>query len=207
MSSFIDQNLLKKIKNGAVFVYPNDTVYSLGASVVNTKAIKKIFQVKGRGTEKAVSIALASLRQARQIAYFNKAALRLWQKFMPGALTLVLPLLPELKKQLNWRLLTGGSGKIGIRMPDHPWPLKLVKKLGTPITTTSANVSGRPSCYTVLEVMAQFGKRKIKPDIIIAGGKLKRGRISTVVDLSGPEVKILRAGSIPAGKILKFLND
>src|SRR3989344_593349 len=121
---------------------------------------------------------------------------------MPGALTIVLPLRAELRKKTNWRLLTGGTHKIGIRLPDHPWPLQIVKKLDGPITATSANVSGQPNCYTVLEVMAQFKKRKQKPDIFIDGGRLKRGRISTVVDLTGPEIKILRQGSIPAKQIL-----
>lgn len=190
------------LKKGGVVAYPTDTAYGLGADCTNAKALEKIFKIKGRPKGKPVSIIVSSLKQAREIAVFNVAALELWNKFMPGALTLVLPLNPVLKKDRHWKILSGGTGTIGLRFPDEPVCRDLVRKLGSPITTTSANLAGQPNCYSVKEIEKQFLSAKIRPDMLLDGGKLRAGKISTVVDLTADEIKILRQGSISQKKIL-----
>lgn len=201
----IDKDVKKAVqvlKKGGVVVYPTDTAYGLGASCDSFKALEKIFKIKGRPRGKPISIIVSTLKQAKQIVVFNAKAENLWQKFMPGALTLVLPLKPEFKKQKNWKVLSGGTGTIGIRFPDEPLCRKMPRILGSPITTTSANIAGAPNCYSVKEVEAQFKVSKFKPDLILDGGKLRPGKISTVVELNGSEIKILRQGSISEKKIL-----
>lgn len=192
-------NLLKK---GGVVAYPTDTAYGLGADCSNAKALEKVFKIKGRPKGKPISIIVSSLKQAQAIAAFNSKALNIWNKFMPGALTLVLPLNPVLKKDRQWKILSGGTGTIGIRFPDAPVCRDLVRKLGSPITTTSANLAGGPNCYSPRDIEKQFLNTKAKPDMVLDGGKLRAGKISTVVDLTAKEIKILRQGSIPEKKIL-----
>src|SRR3989338_5802742 len=105
------------LKKGMVVAYPTDTAYGLGASVDSLKGIKKIFKIKGRQGKNPISIVVSSLAQAKKVAVFNKNALRLWKKFMPGALTLVLPISNVLrgrkkgrkKERKNWKLLSAGT--------------------------------------------------------------------------------------------------
>ena len=205
--STIDYRPVSRIlRQGGVIAYPTDTAYGLGASVGSVKGIRKVFLIKGRKQKNPISIVVSGLKQAREIALFDTQALRLWKKFMPGALTLVLPLKKYLRKRENWSLLSGGTGTIGIRLPKHEVPIKLVRSLGAPITTTSANLSGHPSLYSSTPVVRHLGNRKYRPDIIVGGKKLRKKAISTVVDLSGQEVRILREGSISKQKIIKALK-
>ena len=184
------------LKKGGVIAYPTDTAYGLGASVASISGIKKVFKIKGRERNKPLSVAVASLSQAKEIAEFSNKALKLWRKFLPGALTVVLPLRPGLRRKKIWRLISGGTGTIGLRFPDSLIALAIVKKLGKPITATSANLSGEPALYASEDIEKHFADKRFRPDYIIRSRKLKKGRISTVVDCTGNEIKILRQGSI-----------
>jgi len=197
---------VRVLKKGGVIAYPTDTAYGLGALANSVPALKKIYKIKGRSAIKAVSIAVSDLSQARKIAVFDERALIFWRKFMPGTLTLVLPLKKSLFQRKSWRILSGGK-KVGIRMAKHPFPQLITKKLGVPITTTSANISGKSPCYSAQEIELEFKKRKYKPDLIVNGGKLKKGRISTVVDLTANDIKILREGSISKKQIFDALKQ
>jgi L-threonylcarbamoyladenylate synthase len=115
-------------------------------------------------------------------------AWRLARRFLPGALTMVLPSSSSVPD-----IITAGSGTVAVRVPRHPVPVALIRGLGAPVVGTSANLSGRPSALTAPEVSAQFGERI---DLIIDGGRCPGGRESTVVDLTGRTPVVLREGAI-----------
>lgn len=123
-------------------------------------------------------------------------------KFMPGALTIVL----ELKSKNPALNKIKGQTGIGLRYPDHSMAQSLVEALGKPITATSANLSSKPNNYSVAEVKKQFAKSKLKPDFYLDGGKLPKIKPSTVVAVAKNQVKILRTGPISEKQIKRALK-
>lgn len=188
-------NAVKIIKSGGVVVYPTETVYGLGADATNSRAIKKVYDVKGRNYNKPLSVAVSNVKEAKKIVYWNKYAEKLSEEFMPGPLTIILKIKKSFPKKL-----TAGKKKIGIRIPSHPVALELLKKLKKPITATSANVSGTKPQNDYVKMKNSM---KDKVDLIIPC-VVKYGKPSTVVDLTG-KPKILRVGVIPKKEIMKII--
>jgi len=208
------------LRQGKSVVFPTDTAYGLAVDATNIEAVRKLYLIKGRSFNKPVHVIVNSLKQAKKLALFNSLAEKLFRKFLPGPLTLVLPLRPPFHLPLMRgrkrgghrrksealsaiKLLSAGTGTLGVRMPKNRIALSLVRGLGRPITATSANISGQPACYLVAEVTAQFEKSRIKPDLILDSNKLPRVKPSTVVDLTGQSVKILRQGPISKKQIFQ----
>ena len=188
------------LKNGGLVAYPTDTVYGLGVCMTDTKAVERIFQVKGRPKGMALPVLLAERAQIEVIVEsMPLAAQRLADEFFPGALTIILP-----KSNTVPDIVTGGGKTIAFRIPNHPVPLALIKGLGKPIVGTSANLSGQPSTLTALEVQAQIGD---KIDMIIDGGRCPGGIESTVVDLSGERPIVRRQGAISIERLINILPD
>ena len=182
------------LKKDGVVAYPTDTVYGLGAAMNNLKAVERIFEVKGRPKGMALPLLVADRDQIKQIAVnIPEIAWRLVDKFMPGGLTVILQ-----KADTVADIITGGGKTIGVRIPNHPIPIALIKGLGQPIVGTSANLSGQPSALTAEEVARQIGDRV---DMIIDGGRSPGGVESTVVNLSGAKPVILRVGAIKPEEI------
>jgi len=215
---------VKALKQGKAVAYPTDTSYGLAVDAGNIKAIKKLYQIKGRSFNKPVHIVVPSVAYAKRIARWNKPSSLLAKRFWPGPLTLVL----ELKvsagggsafggKSKKLKVLSPGTGTIGLRMPRNKIAMDLAKYLGRPITATSANLSGQPDCYSADEIVAQFSagggsasggqKQKYQPDIIINSGKLPKRKPSTLARVFGDEVKILRQGSVSEKQIIKSLRS
>ncbi len=190
--------------NQIAFVYPTETCYGLGVDATSLEAVKKLYRLKGRSFYKPVHIVVSSVSMAKQYVKWNRTSQKLATAFWPGSLTLVLPV--KKHNAVN-DLLTSGSGFLGVRMPKHNVPLSLVKKLGRPITATSANVSGRPECYSLEAIRAQFSRRKLKPDILIDGGLLKKTKPSTLVKINGEKVELLRAGPVSWASIERVLKN
>jgi len=180
------------IKNGGVVVYPTDTLYGLGSNALDKRAVKRVFEIKGRKFNKPVSIAFSSFEQAKKYVKFNYTALKLAKKFLPGPLTLILPLKKKLPKNL-----TQGKNEIGIRIPDNKIALELIKKSGVPITATSANLSGGRDPATAKEAIKQIGN---KVDLILDAGRCKYNKGSTIVKIVDG-IEIIREGVIPKEKI------
>lgn len=203
---------VEALKKGKVVAYPTDTCYGLAVDAENIKAIKKLYKVKGRSFKKPVSIIPPSILYIKKIVKWNKVVEKLAKKFFPGALTLVCPLtLPSISrgegKGRGWKILSSNSGFLGIRFPDNNIALDLAKVLKRPITTTSANLAGKPECYSAEDLLKQFSKEKFKPDIVINIGKLKRQRPSTLVKINeGQSIQILRHGLISEKNIKKVLG-
>ena len=164
-------NALKVLKSGGVIAFPTETVFGIGASLNSPKGIRKIFRIKGRPKNKPLQVLVATLEQAKKLGDFSRKALEFARKKWPGPYTLVLPKTRKVSK-----LVTGGSKKVGLRMPDHKLALALIKKCG-PIVASSANRSGTRPALTVKEV-----KQKLPEVAWIVSGKVKKGKASKVID-------------------------
>lgn len=188
------------LKKGGIVAYPTDTVYGLGASMTNTTAIERIFDVKGRSRGMALPLLVADKQQIRLVSKsIPPTAWLLIYNLLPGALTIVLN-----KSDIVPDIIAGGGKTIAIRIPDHPIPLALIKGLGQPIVGTSANLSGQPSPLTAEQVRMQIGH---EVDMIIDGGPCPGGIASTVVDLSNSRPVITRLGAITLEQLKQTCPD
>jgi len=186
------ENAVEILKSGGLMVYPTDTLYGLGADPFNENAVKKVFIVKNRPFDMPLSIAVADLRMLESVAVVNDAAKKLIERFLPGPLTILLTKKPSISD-----LLSSGENLIGIRIPDHPFALRLIKNIG-PITSTSANLHSSPNPTDINRAKKDLGKRV---DIYMDCGKTRCGAPSTIVDISEEEVEIVRAGIISKEEI------
>jgi L-threonylcarbamoyladenylate synthase len=171
---------VKIIKSGGVIAFPTETVFGIGAALDRPEAIKQIFKIKNRPRSKPLQILVANMAQAKKLGRFNKKALDLAGKSWPGPFTLIVYKTKKVPK-----LVTAGSSKVGIRMPNHKITLELIKKCG-PIVATSANKSGDRPALTATEV-----KKKLPEIDYILSGKVKTGRASKVIDAT-KGYKVLR---------------
>ena len=161
-------------------VYPTDTLYGLGADALSDEAILKVFEAKGREYHKPISIAVSDPDMIGAVAYVDEMAEQFIEEFLPGPVTLILPARNILSPRL-----TAGTKKIGIRYPNHEVALELISRYDTPITATSANLSGGPDPVTIDLCNVPY-------DCAVNVGPLS-GTPSTVVDLEFRE--IIRVGA------------
>ena len=177
------------LKEGGIVAFPTDTVYGLGASSNTSRAVEQVYRVKQRPRNMALPLLLADKPQISEVAKaVPQVAWLLADKFLPGALTMVL-----FKSESVSEIVTGGDKTVAVRIPAHPIPVALIRGIGTPIVGTSANLSGQPSALTAEDVHTQLGD---KIDLIIDGGRCPGGLESTIVDLTGETPVILREGAI-----------
>ena len=188
---------LSVLEKGGLVAFPTDTVYGLGAMLFNSQAIEQLYIVKGRDTSKAIAVLLSSLDDLPQVtATIGDIARRLAAYFWPGPLTLVVRRHPSLPANLS------PLPTVGVRMPDHPVALELLRAAG-PMAVTSANLSGTANACTAQEVYDQLQGRI---PLILDGGQTPGGAPSTVVDCTGNEPIILRAGPITLEQIQTALQ-
>jgi L-threonylcarbamoyladenylate synthase len=187
------------LKGGGLVAYPSDTVYGLGAAASDERAVARVFAVKGRLSEKAVSLLLADVEDMGPLcAEVPPSARLLAQRFWPGPLTLVLRRSPSFQSAA-----LGSGDSVALRVPDHFFLRQLIRALGEPITGTSANRSGRPSCRTARDVQRQLGGVL---DLIIDGGPSRAGQESTVVDITTQPLAIVRQGAIARAEIERAIG-
>lgn len=203
------------LKQGKIVAYPTDTSYGLAADASNIRAIEKLYKIKGRNFNKPVHIIPSTMAYAKKIVRWNSTAAKLARKFWPGALTLLLPVGAELARpraargrplQKSFDKLSATTNFLGLRMPNNKIALDLAKYLKRPITATSANVSGKPDCYSAADIINQFRNKKTKPDILINAGKLPKRQPSTVLKIQNNQLTILRPGPVSEKQILKAIN-
>jgi len=184
------------LREGQVIAYPTETIYGLGADVLERKAVKRIYDLKSRDYGLPVSILVADLRMLREVVNdVPDRALCLMRKFWPGALTILFPASSIIPKGL-----VTNTGKVGVRVSSHPVASAIVQQFGRPITTTSANLSGFPPSLSVKHVRKYFGD---KLPCIVDGGECEPSRGSTVVDIGDDTMRIIRDGTIPADEVIK----
>jgi L-threonylcarbamoyladenylate synthase len=185
------------LREGGVVVYPTETVYGLGCIPSDPDAAQRICEIKQRA-DKPLPLICSDIEAVKKIVKMNTAAEKLAAKFWPGPLTMVLPAKVKYNK---W--VTHGATTLGLRVTEHPVAQKLAKYAGGVIVSTSANISGDEPAKSAKEAREIFGN---KVDIIIDGGSSPRSESSTVVDLSGDEVRLLRKGPISGDQIMETLQ-
>lgn len=194
------------MKHGKVVAYPTDTSYGLAIDITNKKAVDLLYKIKARSKKQPIHLVMSSIVQAKKIAAWNKYADKLVKSFWPGALSLVLPLAA---KSESIKQFSGGTGTIGLRMPDNKIALDLVKQIGQPIPAVSANPAGKEKgvdSYSAQAIIEQFAKQKYKPDIIINAGRLPKRKPSTLIVINDEgQHKVLRHGPISETKIKKII--
>ncbi len=174
---------------GGIVVYPTDTFYGLGADPNNAVAVKRLFGIKGREAGQPILLLLNDVsRVSDWAAEVNREAVRLMKQYWPGPLTLVFK-----AKDHVLPLLTAGTGTIGLRVPGNELTRQLLAFIGTALTGTSANASGKQSPSAAHDAAAAMGDLV---DLVLDAGETPGGKPSTVADVSGGEVRILRQGAI-----------
>ncbi len=185
-------------RRGGLVAFPTETVYGLGTNAFKEDAVKRLFEVKRRPPSNPISILISNLESAYNLAEINRIASKLMKEFFPGPLTVVMRAREEVPN-----IVTAGTGKVAVRMPDHPIALKIVEFAEVPLATPSANVSGRPSPTKAEHVIQDF---RGKIDLLIDGGETGIGIESTVVDTTTDPPKILRLGAIAVEDIERVIG-
>jgi L-threonylcarbamoyladenylate synthase len=187
------------LKRGDVIAFPTETLYGLGADALNSAAVKKVFQLKGREFANPIPVLVAHREMLPSLVTSVPAlAEKLISSFWPGPLTIILPARRDIPPPL-----VSLSGGIGVRISSQPLATELVKALGCPLTATSANPSGQPPARTVEEARKYFAGQI---DIFIDGGKLVSKTGSTVAEINGDTIKIIRAGEIDKTELQRVVG-
>ncbi|GEC96146.1 threonylcarbamoyl-AMP synthase [Zoogloea ramigera] len=193
------QRAVQLLRQGELVALPTETVYGLGADALNPDAVAKIFAAKGRPSDHPLIVHLADASQimtwAREVP---KDAIALARAFWPGPLTLILK-----RDESVPDLVTGGQDTVGLRVPNHPVALELLRAFGSGVAAPSANRFGRISPTTAAHVRQELGERVA---LILDGGACAVGLESTIVDLSRGVPFILRPGAIGADDIARVLG-
>ena len=182
------------IERGRVIAVPTDTFYGLCADPFNLYAVERVFQLKARPETRALPILVNSIEQALMLARdVPDVFLTLAHKFWPGALTLVV----EATHRLPLKV-TGNTGRVALCWADSRIVSALIEAVGGPITGTSANLSGRPSCTNVEQLVEQLGDRL---PLILDAGDTGGTLGSTIVRIEGESWSIARQGALPDSEI------
>jgi len=188
------------LRTGGLVAFPTETVYGLGADAENEAAVRKIFAAKDRPTDHPVIVHLAESQDMHEWSYdIPKAALRLADRYWPGPLTMIVKRSP---KALD--VVTGGQDTVGLRVPDHPVALALLKQFGRGVAAPSANRFGRISPTLAAHVRQELGD---SVDLILDGGPSRVGLESTIIDLSGDQAMLLRPGAISVEQLQAVIGE
>ena len=186
---------VQSLKSGGIVAIPTDTVYGLGADPFNASAVQKLYTFKGRPDGKPIPLILSSVEDIHSVAQnLPGFFFHLTDRFWPGGLTIVV----ESKDLLP--VLTAGGNTVGVRIPDNPLLLQILRAFGGPMAITSANVSGEPPATSIQEIGEELASRI---DVIVDGGKTPGPVPSTVYDISVSPPIIRRHGVISEGTLAK----
>lgn len=182
------------LRKGGVIIYPTDTVYGFGCDIFNHEAVQRIYDIKHEAGTKLFSFICPDLKDIAKYAKVSDYAYKMMKRHIPGPYTFVLPAAKDVPKKLWTKRKT-----VGIRVPDHEVSLQLAKELGNPILSTSVTTRKGELLYNNEEIKVIFNTQV---DLMLSSGALT-GKPSSVVDLSGEDVEILREG---AGDISLFVE-
>lgn len=188
------------IKNGGVVAFPAETVYGLAANAFDKSAIEKIYNIKNRDKNKAILVLISNLKDVYKLSCdFNNKAQKLAKEFWPGPLTLILKKNPNVLNKL-----TANKPTIAVRFTSSKIALELMKYSGLIITAPSANTSGNNTATTKEQVLNDLNG---KIDAIICDDNKTLGVESTIVDVTGEEIDVLREDAIKQEKILQIIKE
>jgi tRNA threonylcarbamoyl adenosine modification protein (Sua5/YciO/YrdC/YwlC family) len=191
------QKVVECLKNGGIIIYPTDTVYAMGCDIFNTKAVEKLSKIKGIKLQlNNFSIVFHDLSNISTYAKVSNNTSRLLKRALPGPFTFILPATGDLPKTLQTKRKT-----IGIRIPDHEIPLKIIEMLGNPIITTSVKDDIDDILEYPNEIEVIYSQNSEKVDIIIDGGWCGI-EPSTVVLAIDDDFEVIREG---VGDLIEFL--
>ena len=184
-----------KLSNGDVIIFPTDTVYGIGGKVNDIEALNKVYEIKRRPKDKRLAVLCSSVEDIKSIAIVNEKAEKLIDKYMPGALTIILKSRYEVRNDFVFET-------VGVRIPNHELALRILKENG-PMATSSVNISGSEPLNDYVEIAREFSDKVlyVYPNVNIPS-KVS----STVIDLSNDECILIREGDIKFSEIVKFLN-
>ena len=185
------------IAAGNLIVYPTDTVYGIGADIYNEVAVKNLYLAKRRPFDMALSVAVADRKMMESVAILNETADKLIKAFLPGPLTIIIKKNPEVPD-----IVTAGSQKVGIRIPDHPIALEIARRSG-PIVATSANIHFQPDAIDIGMATAALGN---SVSTYIDAGHSPSGKPSTIIWIKDKEYEIIRQGPITEDMIKEVLQ-
>lgn len=193
------QRASEVLAQGGLVIFPTETVYGLAADALSEQAVRRVWEVKGRPSDKPLPVQVADTGGLRLLwRDVPQELLPLINAFLPGPLTLVYwrsALVPD--------IVTAGTETVGVRIPDHPVALALLRAFGRPIVAPSANLSGEapPSC--VADISSQLLE---KVDLVIDAGHTGSGVPSTVLDVTARPARVLRAGALSAYQLRQYLD-
>jgi L-threonylcarbamoyladenylate synthase len=182
----------QRLREGAVIAFPTDTLYAVGARAADPVALDRLYDIKRRPSTQPMVWLVTGAEQAAAVAHISTSAAGLMRRFWPGPLTLVLP-----SKE------GAAATTIAVRAPNHAVALALLRRLGEPIASSSANPAGEAPPVNADQVIERLGDRI---DLVIDGGACRIGQPSTILDLSGEAPRILRQGAIPAASLIDSLS-
>ncbi|HMR00940.1 MAG TPA: L-threonylcarbamoyladenylate synthase [Candidatus Gracilibacteria bacterium] len=174
--------IVNALEEGKVVMHATETCYGLTVDPFQEEALARLYALKEMDLDKPVSLMVSSLEQGMQYGEFNEKARALAERFWPGPLTLIVPRKTSLPDFLN-----RGIDSVGLRCPDHTVTQTFLKVMGTPLVTTSANVSGKPQAYAPHETT-------LEPDLLVNSGRIRAELPSTIVKVEGDGVEIVREG-------------
>lgn len=187
------------IRRGHVIAVPTDTFYGLAADPYNLYAVEEIFQIKGRPGHKPILLLVSSVEEAETLSPGNLPEMfySLARRFWPGPLTMVIPASRRVPLKV-----TGNTGKVAVRLPNSKVAQCLIREVKSPLTGTSANVTGLPECGTAEQVELNLGERL---PLILDAGQSGVLMPSTIVEVSNSGWRLVRDGAIPVAQIADFL--
>lgn len=189
------------LNNGEVVAFPTETVYGLGAIATNDGAVKKIFEAKGRPSDNPLIVHIGTIEEvSNYIEEIPENAMKLMDAFWPGPLTVIM----KAKEGLLAPSVTAGLHTVGIRMPNHPVALQLLRKLKKPVAAPSANRSGKPSPTKAFHVEEDMDGRI---PLILDGGATGIGIESTVLDVTVNPPVILRPGGVTKEMLEEVIGE
>ena len=168
----------RALDDGRLIVYPTDTLYGLGASATDRRAVRALLRAKDRPSGMPISVAVSSAEEVEPLVAWTNEARALARRLLPGAVTLLVRASARARRRLAPALLAA-DGTLGVRVPDHPVARELARRCG-PLTATSANVHGRPPARSIAQARRAFGRRVAA---YVDGGPRPSGQPSTLVDL------------------------
>lgn len=188
----IIQKTVTVLNQGGLIIYPTETCYGLGADATNSEAVLKVLEFKGERKGKPILIAVADKKMAQDYVEINKTAENLYRNFLPGPVAVV-----SKSKEKVAPGVESSHKTLGIRIPNYPLILEIIRQFGKPITSTSANPSGKKPPYSLDDVLKYTSKKRLAlVDLFLDAGKLPPNPPSTVVDTTLQEPTVLRQGKI-----------
>jgi L-threonylcarbamoyladenylate synthase len=186
------------VRRGDIVAIPTDALYSLVCDPLNLHAVGRIFSAKGRSTERAVPLLVSDIVMAEELAGEQSARFHLLaRKFWPGPLTIIVPATSKVPMKV-----TGNTGRLALRQSTSRVANAILDRVAQPLVSTSANLSGHPTCTSGIEV---FGVMDGRVDLVLdAGASIGAG--STTVDITEPYWRVIKEGAIPEKEIAQVLK-